>query len=336
MVKKSDIGGKRLIGLSPQAWGRWVTGDKTIKVQEIINSELQWIERESDVLLKAHSPECGDFILLNELQLRHDAKMPRRMRAYAALVEEKYGLLVYPVVVNILQPGPTEIIRSRYESEIMGCRAYQDYRVINLWEIEAETVFEQNLSSLLPFVPILKGGNSEVNLRQALLNLRKNQVLGDLEPLLSFFASFVFDIPLVQQMMRWDMTVLRESPWYNEILKEGLQEGLQKGRQEGLQEGELRGEQRGRQEGLQEGRQEGRQEGQRKIILLLLNHKFDGIESPVVERINRLSLEQLEAMGESLLDFRQISDLEAWLKDAEKSNDLKPQVDIQNGNQLDV
>ena len=258
------------------------------------------------------------------------------MRAYAALVEEKYGLLVYPVVVNILQPGPTEIIRSRYESEIMGCRAYQDYRVINLWEIEAETVFEQNLSSLLPFVPILKGGNSEVNLRQALLNLRKNQVLGDLEPLLSFFASFVFDIPLVQQMMRWDMTVLRESPWYNEILKEGLQEGLQKGRQEGLQEGlqegELRGEQRGRQEGLQEGRQE----GQRKIILLLLNHKFDGIESPVVERINRLSLEQLEAMGESLLDFRQISDLEAWLKDAEKSNDLKPQVDIQNGNQLDV
>ncbi|WP_258316485.1 DUF4351 domain-containing protein [Cylindrospermopsis raciborskii] len=283
-----------------------------------------WIERESDVLLKAHSPECGDFILLNELQLRHDAKMPRRMRAYAALVEEKYGLLVYPVVVNILQPGPTEIIPSHYESEIMGCRAYQDYRVINLWEIEAETVFEQNLSSLLPFVPILKGGNSEVNLRQALLNLRKNQVLGDLEPLLSFFASFVFDIPLVQQMMRWDMTVLRESPWYNEILKEGLQEGLQKG----LQEGELRGEQRGR--------QEGRQEGQRKIILLLLNHKFDGIESPVVERINRLSLEQLEAMGESLLDFRQISDLEAWLKDAEKSNDLKPQVDIQNGNQLDV
>ncbi|MGJ0607010.1 Rpn family recombination-promoting nuclease/putative transposase [Cylindrospermopsis raciborskii] len=320
MVKKSDIGGKRLIGLSPQAWGRWVTGDKTIKVQEIINSELQWIERESDVLLKAHSPECGDFILLNELQLRHDAKMPRRMRAYAALVEEKYGLLVYPVVVNILQPGPTEIIRNRYESEIMGCRAYQDYRVINLWEIEVETVFEQNLSSLLPFVPILKGGNSEVNLRQALLNLRKNQVLGDLEPLLSFFASFVFDIPLVQQMMRWDMTVLRESPWYNEILKEGLQKGLQKG----LQEGELRGEQRGR------------QEGQRKIILLLLNHKFDGIELPVVERINRLSLEQLEAMGESLLDFKQISDLEAWLKDAEKSNDLKPQVDIQNGNQLDV
>ncbi|QNP29932.1 DUF4351 domain-containing protein [Cylindrospermopsis curvispora] len=110
--------------------------------------------------------------------------------------------------------------------------------------------------------------------------------------------------------------IMRLAPLY--------QQDIEKVRQEGLQEGELRGEQRGR------------QEGQRKIILLLLNHKFDGIELPVVERINRLSLEQLEAMGESLLDFKQISDLEAWLKDAEKSNDLKPQVDIQNGNQLDV
>ena len=165
MAKKSDIGGKRLIGLSPEAWGRWVTGDKTIEVQEIINSQLQWIERESDVLLKAHSPEYGDFIVLNELQLRHDGKMPRRMRAYTALVEEKYELLVYPVVVNILQPRTTETVPIHYESEIMGCRAYQDYRVINLWEIEAESVFEQNLSSLLPFVPILKGGNSEANLR---------------------------------------------------------------------------------------------------------------------------------------------------------------------------
>jgi len=196
MAKKSDIGSKRLIGLSPEAWGRWVTGDETIEVQEILNSELQWIERESDVLLKAHSPEYGDFIVPNELQLRHDGNMPRRMRAYTALVEEKYELLVYPVVVNILQPRIMETVSSHYESEIMGCRAYQDYRVINLWEIEVETVFEQNLSSLLPFVPILKGGNSEANLRQALLSLRQDEVLRDLEPLLSFFASFVFDIPL--------------------------------------------------------------------------------------------------------------------------------------------
>ena len=51
--------------------------------------------------------------------------------------------------------------------------------------------------------------------------MRENEQLMDLEPLLSFFASFVLEIPIVQQIMRWDMTVLRESPWYNEILKQG-------------------------------------------------------------------------------------------------------------------
>ena len=32
------------------------------------------------------------------------------------------------------------------------------------------------------------------------------------------------------------MAVLRESPWYNQILEEGLQPGLQQGHRQGLQE----------------------------------------------------------------------------------------------------
>ncbi len=63
-------------------------------------------------------------------------------------------------------------------------------------------------------MPILKGGAEEAVVRKAVLKLRENEQLSDLEPLLSFFASFVLEIPIVQQIMRWDMTVLRESPWY--------------------------------------------------------------------------------------------------------------------------
>ncbi len=163
----------------------------------------------------------------------------------------------------------------------MGISAHQDYRVINLWEIEAAMVFEQNLSSLLPFVPILKGGNSEQNLRQALLSLRNDQVLADLEPLLSFFASFVFDIPLVQQMMRWDMTVLYESPWYNEILKEGLQKG--------------------------------RQEEAAALVLRQLTRRLGVLSEQQVERVKGLSVSQLEDLGEALLDFTEMTDLESHL-----------------------
>jgi predicted transposase YdaD len=54
--------------------------------------------------------------------------------------------------------------------------------------------------------------------------------------LLAFFASFVLESEIVQQIMRWDMAVLQESPWYNEILSRGEQAGRQAGRQEGRQE----------------------------------------------------------------------------------------------------
>jgi predicted transposase YdaD len=70
--------------------------------------------------------------------------------------------------------------------------------------------------------------------RQAVQLLRTDEQLSELEPLLAFFASFVLSSRLVQQIMRWDMAVLLESPWYQEILNKGLEQGLQQGRKEGL------------------------------------------------------------------------------------------------------
>ena len=111
------------------------------------------------------------------------------------------------MLINILPISTKQTIPNRYYSEILGITAHQDYQVINLWEVDVNLVFRDNLSTLLPFVPILEGGNSENNLRQSVRELRADEQLKDLEPLLLFFASFVLDIPLVQQIMRWDMTV---------------------------------------------------------------------------------------------------------------------------------
>jgi predicted transposase YdaD len=85
VAKASDIGGKRLLGLAPDAWARWVTQQADVVALEILGSEFQWVSRENDVLMKVHSPVHGEFLILNELQLRYTDKMPLRMRAYAAL-----------------------------------------------------------------------------------------------------------------------------------------------------------------------------------------------------------------------------------------------------------
>ena len=302
MAKKADIGSKRLISLAPDKWVQWITQHSHLQVQDILNTEFQWIDRESDVLLKVYSPEIGEFLLLNELQLRYHQRIPRRLRAYTALAEERYNLKVYPVLINILPQSTKQIIPNRYESEILGIKAYQDYQVINLWQVDVNLVFEQKISTLLPFVPILQGGNSENNLRLAVTELRKDEQLKDLEPLLSFFASFVLDIPLIQQIMRWDMTVLRESPWYEEILKEGLQQGEQRGLQRGLEQG------------LQQGLQQGEQQGESLLVLRQLTKRFGEIKFSMREKIQKLPTTELEILGESLLDFSQLQDLIDWLE----------------------
>ncbi|WP_205127379.1 MULTISPECIES: hypothetical protein [Okeania] len=45
--------------------------------------------------------------------------------------------------------------------------------------------------SLMPFVPILKGGGEEAIVREALQLLREDEQLSELENLLEFFATFV-------------------------------------------------------------------------------------------------------------------------------------------------
>lgn len=86
--------------------------------------------------------------------------------------------------------------------------------------------FNQPLPSLLPFVPILKGGEDEATIREALQMLPADEKLNQLETVLAFFATFVLESTLVQEIMRWDMSVLRESPWYQEINQRGRQENL--------------------------------------------------------------------------------------------------------------
>jgi predicted transposase YdaD len=54
------------------------------------------------------------------------------------------------------------------------------------------------------------------------------------------------------------------------------------------------------------------EEGQR-LVLKLLTRKLGNINPEIRSRVNSLTIEQLESLGEDLLDFTQMSDIWAWL-----------------------
>ena len=64
---------------------------------------------------------------------------------------------------------------------------------------------------------------------------------------------------------------------------------------------------------LEEGRQEGRQEGERSLVLRQLARRFGELPEALRSQVESVPPEQLESLGEALLDFTAIADLENWL-----------------------
>jgi predicted transposase/invertase (TIGR01784 family) len=66
------------------------------------------------------------------------------------------------------------------------------------------------------------------------------------------------------------------------------------------------------QEGIEQGIEQGI-ERERSLVLRLLTKRVGTLSSEVRDRIDQLPIDQVEALGEALLEFRTLTDLEAWL-----------------------
>jgi predicted transposase YdaD len=100
--------------------------------------------------------------------------------------------------------------------------------------------------------------------------------------------------------------VMQLSPLYLEQLEAARLDGERQGEQRGERIGEQRGEQRGEQIGKLKGRQD--------LVLLQLSRQVRGMPVEVESRVRSLSTEQLDFLGEALLDFEGMSDLLKWLQ----------------------
>ena len=290
---KADIGSKRLLETEAETWVRWLLDDPSLQVKATLSGEFQFVLRQNDVLLQVQSKR-GPFLVLAESQLHCDPTMPRRMRAYVALAEEKYAQPVYPVVFYWLPPPGRRELVDHYHSEFMGLVAHQDFRVMPVWEIDAREMLRREIMALIPFIPLMKGTNENI-IREGVSLLRKRDMGEEAEVVLGLFASFVMTPEQVCRIVRWNMVVLRESPWYQEIVQEGLQkgieQGLQQGREQGLQQGVL--------------------EGQREAILHLLRARFD------------LSTGAVDEVGNQLRAVKDSTILRALVVEAAQAESLK-------------
>ena len=64
----------------------------------------------------------------------------------------------------------------------------------------------------------------------------------------------------------------------------------------------------------QQDRELAKQEGEQRLIIRQLNRRVGEIDSSLIQKVQELPVEKLEELGEALLDFTSVTDLETWLK----------------------
>ena len=82
------------------------------------------------------------------------------------------------------------------------------------------------------------------------------------------------------------MAMLRESPWYSEIEKEGLERGLRQGIEQGNEQG----------------LEQGLEQGQAEMLLRVLDRRFGPLPVGLVTRIHALRSQQLTKVLDVALD----------------------------------
>jgi predicted transposase/invertase (TIGR01784 family) len=101
----------------------------------------------------------------------------------------------------------------------------------------------------------------------------------------------------VRSMLGIDSVTLQQTRFYQDV----------------LQEGEERGEERGVKIGEKIGEEKGKIEGERSLILKQLTRKLKKVPIKLQKRVNSLEIDRLESLGEALLDFNNVADLERFL-----------------------
>lgn len=207
--------------------------------------------------------------------------MPFRMADYRLRVYRRFPQKEMVQVVIYLRQTSSELVyQTSFELNNLTAR----FEVVRLWEVEPEVLLDT--PGLLPYAVLAQSDNPEQMLQQVVARLEQvpdANERNNLTAATSILSGLRLKAAVISRLIRSE--IMRESVIYQQILAEG----------------EAKGEARGR------------QQGECELVLRLLNRRVGVLSSALQARVRGLSVVRLEELGEALLDFTGLTDLETWL-----------------------
>ncbi|BAY11695.1 DUF4351 domain-containing protein [Calothrix sp. NIES-2098] len=279
----------------PDITNYWERDSIEFLAQEIFTDITVGTKKIVDLVVRASFRDRDSlFIIHTEHQSSSESDFNARMFTYFARLHEKYGLPIYPIVLYS-HDSPLTREPNIYTVEFPGWKVLEfNYRVIQLNQLnwrDFVNIPNPVASALIAKMRMDKQERPTVKL----LSLQLLVSLG-LNPAQIELISQFIDVYL-------ELNTQEEAVFQSQLAT------IEPAREEEVMEIVTSWQRRGR----EEGREQGKQLEACTMVLRLLNRRVGALTPQLQERIQQLSTPQLEDLGEALLDFSAIADLENWL-----------------------
>ena len=269
----------------PAAFVHWLLPIDEPTTVQVLKTELiqEPIRADSLVFL-----QTDNQILHLEFETRpySDPPIAFRMLDYYVRLKRQYSCSINQVVIFLQQTASEQV----FVSEYTDANTRHGYRVIRLWEQDPALLL--SVPGLLPLATLSQTNSPRTLLEQIatqIATIEEPTQQADLLACTQVLAGLRFEKDLIRQLFRKE--TMRGSVIYQEIREDGLLEGRQLGLLEGRKDEAL------------------------SFLTRQLTRRIGSIAPETREQIQTLSVEELEDLGEALLDFSEASDLTNWLND---------------------
>ena len=237
-------------------------------------TELSLEPIRADALILLQSSEV---ILHLEFQTSTDETMPFRMADYRLRVYRRFPEKTMRQVVIYLKSTGSELVQQDTFS-ISGMT--HQFEIIRLWEQPTADLLK--FPGLLPLAVLGRSNDRTQTLQEVssiIDSIEDRREQSNVAAATSVLAGLVLKKEVIRAVIREE--IMQESVIYQDIKAQGKAEGIK--------------------------------EGEVSLVLRQLKRRLGQLELEDENRINQLPVEQLEALGEALLDFSNRDDLLAWL-----------------------
>ena len=252
-------------------------------------------KHEVDLLMRAKFRGEEAFFLVHvENQSTAQSDFPKRMFRYFARLTEKYDLPVYPVVV-FSYDAPVRPEPDRYTVAFPGETVLQfKYRVIQLNRLPwRRFVRQENPVASALMAKMKMSAKDRPKVKAECLRLLAGLKLDPARAtLIGGFIDSYLNLT-AQEMKQYE----RELAGFTPAERNATMEIMTSWHRAGIAEGII----------------QGITQGKESLVERQLRRRLGSVSADVSARLDQLSPEQLDDLGEALLDFSGLSDLEQWL-----------------------